>query len=172
MSTPPPLGAPKANSSGLVLFAILQHSFLLVSAIFAICGSVTWSDDKYLYFALCGLFAIASTVFDCLILHRGWSAVQDGQTTVTPGKAVGFCFIPLFSFYWVFVAHVGLMRQFNRVLDSRGKSSAKVVEGLALTYAILFILGSLFFFLAPIALGFRVATIWQTIRAVKELEVA
>ena len=174
MNTPPPLAlSPKANSSGLVLFAILQHSFLVVAAIFAICASVTYSDaDKLLYFALCGLFAVACAVFDCLILHRGWSAVQDGHTDVTPGKAVGFNFIPFFGLYWVFVSHVGLMRHLNRRLEAAGKSSAKVIEGMALTYAILSVLSLLIVFIFPIAAGFRIVTIWQTIGAVKKLESA
>jgi ABC-type Mn2+/Zn2+ transport system permease subunit len=105
-------------------------------------------------------------VFSSLILYRGWSAVQDGSAQVTPGKAVGFCFIPFFNLYWNFVAHVGLMKEFNRLADSRGRPDQKVNEGLALTYSIL----TATICLSVLAGPFAVVFIWQTIGAVKDLE--
>jgi hypothetical protein len=112
------------------------------------------------------LFWIPMITFDSLILHRGWSAVQDGQADVTPGKAVGLGFIPFFGLYWNFVAHYGLMRQFNRLAEGRGRPDQKGTEGLALTYAILMAT----ICLEPLGRIFRIVTIWQTIGAVKDVE--
>lgn len=124
------------------------------------------SDDQLLCSLLAALFWFPMVTFDSLILHRGWSAVQDGITDVTSGKAVGLCFIPFFNFYWNFVAHVGLMKQFNRIWDARGRPDQKVNEGFALTTAIL----SATICLAPLAGAFSIVFLWQTIGAVKDLE--
>ena len=109
---------------------------------------------------------IPMTVFQSLILHRGWSSVQDGAAQTTPGKAVGYCFIPFFNFYWNFIAHVGLMKEFNRLADTRGRPEQKVTEGFSLTYCILIAT----ICLANLATPFGVVFIWQTIGAVKDLE--
>jgi hypothetical protein len=37
---------------------------------------------------------------------------------VTPGIAVGFCFIPLFNFYWFFAAVVILMMSMSNLKDA------------------------------------------------------
>jgi hypothetical protein len=158
---------PRVSSSGLVVFAILHHvaTFLYLGASVAMVF-MNHSDDQLLCSLLAALFWIPMVTFDSLILHRGWSAVQDGQADVTPGKAVGLGFIPFFGLYWNFVAHYGLMRQFNRQAEGRGRPDQKVTEGLALTYAILMAT----ICLEPLGRIFRIVTIWQTIGAVKDGE--
>jgi hypothetical protein len=160
---------PRVSSSGLVLFAILHHLatilYLGVTVAFAF---MSHSDDQLLCLLLAALFWFPMVTFDSLILHRGWSAVQDGQTDVTPGKAVGLGFIPFFGLYWNFVAHYGLMRQFNRQAEGRNRPDQTVVAGLALTYAILMAT----ICLEPLGRIFRFVTIWQTVCAVKDIEKA
>jgi hypothetical protein len=157
--------APRTSSSGLVIFAILHHVALAVSTIFTI-ASLVDSYDAITWTVLSIVFAIPAAVFSSLILHRAWSAVQDGVTTVSPGKAVGFCFIPFFNLYWNFVAHVGLMKEVNRLAEARGRPDQKVNEGIALTFSILTASICLAIFAAPFAVVF----IWQAIGAVKDLE--
>ncbi len=158
---------PRVSSSGLVAFAILHHvaTFLYLGATVAMLF-MRHSDDQLLCSLLAALFWIPMITFDSLILHRGWSAVQDGQADVTPGKAVGLGFIPFFGLYWNFVAHYGLMRQFNRLAEGRGRPDQKGAEGLALTYAILMAT----ICLEPLGRIFRIVTVWQTIGAVKDGE--
>lgn len=158
---------PRVSSAGLVTFAVLHH----VSVAFFLCSAITLafmrhSDDQLICALVALLFWFPMVTFDSLILHRGWSAVQDGQAETSPGKAVGLCFVPFFGLYWNFVAHYGLMRQFNRLAEARGRPDQKVNEGLALTYAILMATICLHL----IARIFRIVTIWQTIGAVKDLE--
>lgn len=156
---------PRTSSSGLIVFAILHHVALAISMIFTI-ASLVDSYDATTWTVFSIVFAIPAAVFSSLILHRAWSAVQDGVTTVTPGKAVGFCFIPFFNLYWNFVAHVGLMKEINRLAEARGRPDQKVNEGFALTFCIL----AATICLAIVAAPFGVVLIWQTIGAVKDLE--
>jgi hypothetical protein len=61
---------------------------------------------------LIGLAIGASCYF--VLLYRAWAVIQDGRTYPTPGRAVGFLFIPFFNVYWAFVAIWGLSRALNR----------------------------------------------------------
>lgn len=81
---------------------------------------------------------VAAVVFQYMLLHGLWRTVQDGGARTTPGKAVGFLFIPLFNVYWMFVAHYGLAQELNRVIEREGTGVVKPSEGLALTFCILF----------------------------------
>lgn len=157
--------APRTSSSGLIVFAILHHVAWAISMGFLI---MSFADnyDSTMWTIFSIVFSIPAAVFFALILHRGWSAVQDGVANVTPGKAVGFGFIPFFGLYWNFVALVGLMKQFNRIADARGRPDQKVNEGFALTTAIL----SATICLSPLAAAFSIVFLWQTIGAVKDLE--
>jgi hypothetical protein len=84
---------------------------------------------------------IAATVFDCILLYRNWLLLQGHGARTTPGKAVGFCFIPVFCFYWWFVAYAGLARDNNRYMDAAGIGGPRIGYGLGIAVAILGILG-------------------------------
>jgi len=145
---------PKVTSSGLVVFAILHHVALFFEYV------------TVLIVPLSILFWVASAVFFFLILHRGWSLAQDGHTEVTPAKAVGFCFIPFFNLYWIFVGIAGLPNQLNRIADARGAPEAKINPAFALVSCICLVT----ICLSPIAQFFDIVVIWQIIGVIKALE--
>jgi len=156
---------PRTSSSGLLVFAILHHVSLALAVIFSLMTMADrWNQETWM--ALSFVACIPMAVFHMLILHRGWQSVQDGAAQTSPGKAVGYSFIPFFNLYWIFVAHVGLMKEFNRLAEARGRQDQKVSEGFSLTYCIL--VATLCF--AAFAPAFGVVLIWQTIGAVKDLE--
>ena len=154
----------KASSTGLVTFAILSHVFTFLSLFFAIMVYV--DGPRELWRAFSWVCIVPALVFNCLILHRGWKAVQDGQARTTPGQAVGYCFIPLFNLYWCFVAYHGLMQEFNRLAVARGRPDQKVIEGISLTQCIL----QVTICLAVFSLPFSVVVTWQIIGAIKDIE--
>lgn len=156
---------PRTSSSGLIVFIILHHVAWAISLVFTIMSLVD-SHDATLWMVFSIFFSIPAAVFYALILHRAWSSVQDGVTSVPPGKAVGFCFIPFFNLYWNFVAHVGLVKEINRIAEARGRQDQKVNEAFALTTSIL----SATICLNPLAGAFSIVFLWQTIGAVKDLE--
>jgi len=88
-----------------------------------------------------GLIAlIFSTVFWGMLHYQLWKLIPKNIARITPGKAVGFLFIPFFNLYWVFVSCLGLSKDMNVVLRQRG-IQYQVSEGLAKTACILCVVG-------------------------------
>ncbi|MFK7909941.1 MAG: DUF4339 domain-containing protein [Akkermansiaceae bacterium] len=79
-----------------------------------------------------------------IYLHRAWRIIQPGGASTTPGKAVGFLFIPLFNFYWYFIAYWKWSQDWNRIASSHRKLSAapRTAEGIFLAYAIVNVIGA------------------------------
>ncbi|MCX7009650.1 MAG: DUF4339 domain-containing protein [Kiritimatiellaeota bacterium] len=83
---------------------------------------------------------IAATVLQFILLYRFWAVIQDGRVRSTPGKAVGFCFIPFFNLYWIFEAVPGLTTDMNTYLRERNIAVQPLSSGLAISWCVLTIL--------------------------------
>ena len=87
-------------------------------------------------FELLGIIAyIATITFEMMLLYQFWKSVPEEHRVATPGKAVGFIFIPFYNFYWAFIAWPKLVDG----LIEGGYKLPNHTRGLALTYAILFV---------------------------------
>ncbi len=84
---------------------------------------------------------IVSLVCGCCILHKLWCLIPAHEAKTTPGKAIGFLFIPYFNLYWNFIAIYGLAQALNSQIRQRGIKNKGVGEGLSLIYCILAISG-------------------------------
>lgn len=67
---------------------------------------------------------VVMVIFACILLYRYWAVIADHGARTTPGKAVGFLFIPLFNLYWMFVAYHGLAKDIDSYLDKNRASQA------------------------------------------------
>jgi hypothetical protein len=105
-------------------------------------------NDLFMWFWIClagslitfGLSAIASMVLFYIILYRNWQLIQDGYARTTPGKAVGFLFIPFFNLYWIFEAFPGLISDTNAYIQRRALPIRLQDSGLATAFCILTLL--------------------------------
>ncbi|MEA3641882.1 MAG: hypothetical protein VBE63_18375 [Lamprobacter sp.] len=79
---------------------------------------------------------IAGVVFLCLILYKLWELIPEKEAKTTPGKAVGFLFIPLFNLYWNFIAINGLAEALNKELSRTNEEELKIDTRLTLAYCI------------------------------------
>lgn len=82
---------------------------------------------------------IISVVLSCICVYRAWLLLQPHTSFSTPGKAVGFMFIPFFNLYWYFVAYWRWSQEWNRIVASRPDhpQAPRQNESMFLTYAIL-----------------------------------
>lgn len=83
------------------------------------------------------LFILYTTIVGLVLLYKVWAAIQDGHASTTPGKAVGFLFIPFFQLYWVFRAYWGYAKDYNFYIDRHNISTSRLPEGLFLAYCIM-----------------------------------
>ena len=92
-------------------------------------------------FVLRMAFLIYSVVIFCLMLFKLWESIQDGPARTTPGKAVGFMFIPFFNLYWIFQAIWGWTVDFNFTTEHRQAPAPRMPEGLGLAVCIVQLAG-------------------------------
>ncbi len=79
-------------------------------------------------------------IFGCILHYRCWATMQGATTRTTPGKAVGFLFIPFYNLYWIFVSYHGLAVDINAYLDAnRGIKAPRVPAGLVLATMIIYL---------------------------------
>lgn len=112
-----------------------------------------------------GVLALVTfTVFWFVFVYKAWAAIQDGKTAITPGAAVGFCFIPVFGIFWLFRAFAGYPREFNAYAERNGITGAELRRAPFLAFTIFWILyalplgtGILFVFPVFLVLFWKVA---------------
>jgi hypothetical protein len=75
-----------------------------------------------------GLSAIGFIIIEAILLHRFWSLIQDGYACTTPGKAIGFRFIPYYSLYWEFTAFGKLPAEMNAFIQRHQLSITPVSD--------------------------------------------
>ena len=130
---------------GFTIAGIVLMFFLVIVAIAASAGGM---DDEAVgvMAAFMGILflgtMIPALVFFCQTLYLSWQAIDDDNfARTTPGRAVGFLFIPFFNLYWIFVAYHGLAQDLNQYISRHNLASARRAnEGTALAYCILNIL--------------------------------
>ena len=102
-------------------------------------------NDMFMWYWICligilitaGLSAVASVILFYIILYRSWGLIQDGYARTTPGKAIGYCFIPFYNFYWMFEAIPGLVKDMNNFIARRNLPIQRMDPGLATAYCVL-----------------------------------
>lgn len=85
------------------------------------------------------LTTILSVIPFYITLFRAWKCLQPGgMARSTPGKAIGFMFIPFFNLYWIFMAINGLAADWNRTVTTFEdlKAAPRLSEGVFLTLCI------------------------------------
>ncbi len=71
-----------------------------------------------------------------MLYYKAWEAIQDGNARTSPGKAVGFLFIPFFNIYWAFQAIWGFSKDYNSYIERHSIETQKLPEALFLMFVI------------------------------------
>jgi predicted Zn finger-like uncharacterized protein len=94
-------------------------------------------------FAGADIFLIISVLIELLLFYKMWAAISDSQASMTPAKAVGFLFIPVFSIYWALCMVTGFVEDYNSFIHRRMIKVKDLPFVLFLIYAFTFISVSL-----------------------------
>lgn len=145
----------KAFYFGTYLGGSILGGILMAFGMFAIIGGAAASESGDIDSAAVGAITgggllvmllglvclIACGIVVLILYYKMWAAIQDGHARTTPGKAVGFMFIPLFNLYWMFQAIWGYSKDYNEYLRRYSIPAKPLPEGLFLTACILPLLG-------------------------------
>ena len=93
-------------------------------------------------FAAADVFLICSVAIEMLLFYKMWGAIQDDKTSISPAKAVGFLFIPVFNIYWALLMVTGFAEDYNSFILRRAIRAKDLSLTLFLIYAFSFILSA------------------------------
>ncbi len=82
---------------------------------------------------------VIATIFHLTMVYKMWKSIQDGTPRTSPGKAVGFLFIPFFNLYWLFQVYPGFATDYNRYLKEKNLQAPPLSHGLMAALAIFII---------------------------------
>ena len=119
--------------------------------------------------SLSGIVAVVFIVFFMIWHYHNWDLLDEDLRKTSPGRAVGFLFIPFYNLYWVFVSFIWLWEGLNEM----GKRYMQrdwlaMQQGIPIAFAILIIASAIPF----VVIGAGVLTILlilQTNSRTKEL---
>ena len=94
-------------------------------------------------FAAADVFLICSVAIEMLLFYKMWAAIQDDKTSISPAKAVGFLFIPVFNIYWALLMVTGFAEDYNSFILRRAIKAKDLSLALFLIYAFAFILSAI-----------------------------
>lgn len=125
-----------------VLFVV---SAVLSAIAYVALPSVVSDDDSIdtiiglLLIVVFGSFVatIMEAVLGIKLLYRAWTAIQDEHVWTTPGRAVGYLFVPVFNLYWFFVAWGGVARSFNIFTSRHDIPAHRLSEDLFMAQCVL-----------------------------------
>jgi len=128
-----------------VIGQFLGGPLFLIGLIFLMVSNNSYSNDSSS--ALSGvlmmmgmILVLLATILYLILIYKAWDCIQDGHARTTPGKAVGFMFIPFYNLYWIFQAIPGFADDYNAYLDRAKISAPPLDRGILQAQAILQVL--------------------------------
>ena len=98
---------------------------------------------------------IYAVTYGYIALYRSWALIRGKTARTTPGKAVGFNFIPFYNLYWIFVSVKGLAEDMNSFLDKADVKVQRISVKMSLWTCISLLLSNVPFIggIAALAMG-------------------
>jgi hypothetical protein len=91
-------------------------------------------------------YFIVQMVYYYYLLAKMWGALQDGQTEITVGKAIGFLFIPVYNIYWIFRAWGSFPEEYNSFVARHRLNAPQLSPGVYSFYPIFMLLAGILAF--------------------------
>jgi len=116
-------------------------AMIIAIPLITIVAAALGRTEEGMPFVCAGLLVMVyGAVVYMVFLYKIWAAIQGVHARTTPGKAVGFMFIPFYNFYWVFQAIGGWAPDYNRLVADSGAQLTHASEGLGLAISIVYLI--------------------------------
>jgi hypothetical protein len=116
------------------LYMILIGGGLALGTLLTVWGATDSKVDELLAVSWMPILPALISIY--VMIYKMWAAIQDQYARTTPGKAVGFMFIPLFNIYWMFQVFYGWAKDYNAYIARYNRNAPAVSENLFLIYVI------------------------------------
>lgn len=108
---------PRVSSGSLKSLFNIWVVLMLLTGVYEIISLMIPGNTSLAALSCVGsLVSLGAAILGFILLYKFWQVNQDGRASTTPGKAVGFMFIPFFNIYWIFRAFPGLSLDQNRYI--------------------------------------------------------
>ena len=139
-----------------LLLTALVTSLGMSSDIATIAGKSAASEG----FAVVGLLVlIPAVIFGSILHYRCWHALPIEYRATSPGKAVGYLFIPFYNLYWAFISWVKLADGYEGWQRESNITGPHGLKGLGVTQAVFFCLPFLLLPALPLFLQYPILSI-------------
>lgn len=93
-------------------------------------------------------YTVLFTIFHLVFVYNMWKAIDDGETGITPFKAIFFHFIPIFNLFWTPLVIVMFPGAYNQFVERNKVGAFRFSSGLFTVYLLIFIINLFFTFAA------------------------
>jgi len=101
---------------GCILFALMSLAGAAASAEAADASAAATGVGLSLLLLLAGYaISLIMGILFMIYIARAWKSLQPGGASMTGGKAIGFCFIPVFQLIWIFIMFNRLAKEWNAI---------------------------------------------------------
>ena len=126
---------------GSYLVSMIPAALLSLGALVA-AGGGRLKEDQLPFAVLGALISIYAFVVFLVLLYKMWKAVPATVVRTTPGRAVGFMFIPVFNLYWWFPALAGWARNWNAYAAKSEQALPGISEAIPIAIGVFTLLGN------------------------------
>ena len=102
---------------------------------------------------------IYAMVIGSIVWYKAWQSIQDEHVRTTPGKAVGFLFIPIYSLYWVFQVIPGFAEDYNSYIQRHNIGGHPLSRQFFMTTTIVLLVTNLLAHIPSLAFSLTVSVI-------------
>lgn len=143
---------PKAASKTALSKTLFVYCWMVVRIIAGILGALGLvlviqkgaKSTLLATFAVADVFLVCSVAIELMLFYKMWAAIKDSQISISPGRAVGFLFIPVFNIYWALLMLTGFTEDYNSFVIRRSIRAGRLPMALFLIYAVLFMATAMF----------------------------
>jgi predicted Zn finger-like uncharacterized protein len=136
---------PKAKAVSKTVFVYCWIAVWIIAGIFSVLGlalAIRKGSHSTLIetFAAADVFLVCSVLIELALYYKMWAAIQDDQASISPVKAVGFLFVPVFNIYWALFMLIGFAEDYNSFIQRRSVKTKELPIAIFLMYAFVFVL--------------------------------
>ncbi len=126
----------------LLIIGMVKNAMDAPTAEEMMANSEALQEPGYLGLALLiigALLLIVPSILNLVFLYRAWFLIQPGGASISPGKAIGFLFIPIFGAIWMWIVLFKLPGEWNNIVSRYTNTTGAPRMSIGTVFCLMFI---------------------------------